>query len=155
MKKLAYVVVQFTWGILQSLMGLIYMLRYVKCRHEWYHGAYVTYFDAWGGGISLGMFVFVAENNEKIREIHKERGNVYDEKRQRAILVHEYGHTIQSLILGPLYLIIIGLPSLIWASSKRFIKYRKKTGVKYTSFYPEKWANRLGELVTKEAAVDN
>ncbi|MDD7457766.1 MAG: hypothetical protein PUK83_05000 [Clostridia bacterium] len=155
MKKTLYVFLQCTWGFLQSLMGFLYMLRYAKCRHEWYHGSYVTYFDAWGGGISLGMFVFVAENNEKIREIHRKKGNVFDEKRQKAILVHEYGHTIQSLILGPLYLFIIGIPSMTWASFKPLVEYRKRTGVKYTSFYPERWANRLGEWVTKEVAIDN
>ncbi len=155
MKKTLYVFLQCTWGFLQSLMGFLYMLRYAKCRHEWYYGAYVTYFDAWGGGISLGMFVFVAENNEKIREIHRKKGNVFDEKRQKAILVHEYGHSIQSLILGPLYLFIIGIPSMTWASFKPLVEYRKRTGVKYTSFYPERWANRLGEWVTKEVAIDN
>lgn len=27
---------------------------------------------------------------------------------------HEYGHQLQSYILGPLYLLIIGLPSGLW-----------------------------------------
>lgn len=32
----------------------------------------------------------------------------------QTLLVHEYGHTIQSMILGPLYLIVIGIPSTLW-----------------------------------------
>ncbi len=129
------------------------MLKYRKCRHEWYHGAYVTYFDAWGGGISLGMFVFVAEDTQKIRDIYtNERGMEFTPAVQRALTVHEYGHTVQSLMLGPLYLIFIGLPSVLWAQLGK--KYRAKHGVAYTAFWCEKWANKLGEAVTKEVAWD-
>lgn len=52
---------------------------------------------------------------------------------------HEKGHTIQSLILGPLYLIVIGLPSIIWAG---FI--HKHTNKSYYWFYTEAWADKLG-----------
>jgi hypothetical protein len=57
-------------------------------------------------------------------------------------IAHEYGHTIQSHKLGLVYLLVIGLPSLIWAGC--FEKYRKKHGVSYYSFYTEKWADKLG-----------
>ncbi|MDR0751575.1 MAG: hypothetical protein LBF12_03175 [Christensenellaceae bacterium] len=63
--------------------------------------------------------------------------------------IHEFGHTIQSLILGPFYLLIIGIPSFVWCNSKRFIELRK-TGVSYFSFYTERWANYLGEKISKE-----
>lgn len=52
---------------------------------------------------------------------------------------HEKGHTIQSLILGPLYLIVIGLPSIVWAG---FI--HKHTNKSYYWFYTEAWADKLG-----------
>lgn len=55
---------------------------------------------------------------------------------------HEKGHTIQSLILGPLYLIVIGLPSIIWAG----LIY-KHTNKSYCWFYTEVWANKLGGVV--------
>lgn len=54
------------------------------------------------------------------------------------VKLHEYGHSIQSKILGWFYLIIIGLPSLIWAC------IWKKTGKSYYWFYTESWANILG-----------
>lgn len=54
---------------------------------------------------------------------------------------HEYGHTIQSKWLGWLYLIVIGLPSIIWA----FIHSNFDTGKKYEDFYTEKWASKLGK----------
>lgn len=55
---------------------------------------------------------------------------------------HEYGHSKQSTILGPMYLVIIGIPSIIYN-----IVYClcTKIGVKwnYYSFYTEYWANKL------------
>ena len=68
------------------------------------------------------------------------------------LLVHEYGHTIQSLILGPLYLIVIGIPSTMWAFL--FEKKRKDEQIPYGAFFTEKWANRLGERVTGEKSID-
>jgi hypothetical protein len=54
---------------------------------------------------------------------------------------HEYGHAIQSRILGPLYLIIIGIPSIIWAALYGSIIPRYKNN--YYRFYTEKWADKL------------
>lgn len=53
---------------------------------------------------------------------------------------HEWGHTRQSLTLGPLYLIVIGIPSIIWAAIHRAIAPNKP----YNWFYTEAWANKLG-----------
>ena len=86
--------------------------------------------------------------------------------------VHEYGHTVQSMILGPFYLLAVGLPSIIWARRwsksqstavpasvrsggeeklSRSLKRRLKLkGVRYTSRYPENWANILGRYSTGE-----
>ncbi len=61
--------------------------------------------------------------------------------------MHEYGHSIQSLVLGPLYFIIIGIPSALWANLGR--DFRKRNHVDYSAFYPEKYADRLGARVVK------
>lgn len=50
-------------------------------------------------------------------------------------LQHEYGHVIQSMYLGPLYLLVIGIPSLLHCVFHG-CEY-------YYHFYTEKWANRL------------
>ena len=55
---------------------------------------------------------------------------------------HECGHSKQSDILGPLYLIVIGIPSLL----HNIVYYLcSKIGIKwnYYSFYTEYWANKL------------
>lgn len=57
---------------------------------------------------------------------------------------HSHGHSKQSRILGPLYLIVIGIPSLL-----HFIVYsicgRMGLSWNYYKFYTELWANRLAE----------
>ena len=55
---------------------------------------------------------------------------------------HECGHSKQSDILGPLYLIVIGIPSLLHNMAHYLCS---KIGIKwnYYSFYTEYWANKL------------
>lgn len=132
-----YYLLNFTWGILQNIFGLIMLIKHRKCKREFYHGSVCTLHEGDWGGISLGIFIFVNGNR--------------DEQWLKEVKVHEYGHSIQSMILGPLYLLIIGIPSFIWCNSKKFKKMREN-GVSYFDFYPEKWANYLGSKVTKEQA---
>ena len=48
------------------------------------------------------------------------------EEYKKTVSVHEYGHTIQSLILGPLYLFVVGIPSFVWCNNKKCIAYRQE-----------------------------
>lgn len=128
--RIAYIFLQCTWGFLQTLFGFVLFMVNFRCRHFGFHGAVAT---AWkyNSGISLGLFVFVPDNS-----------------RLKSVLPHEYGHTIQSLILGPFYLLAIGLPSLIWAGVPFFVKLRKQRNISYYSFYTEKWADFYGKKLT-------
>ena len=82
------------------------------------------------GAVTLGNYVFVGLNSE-----------------YRKTVKHELGHTIQSKILGPLYLIVIGIPSITYCGLRRlFPSLRKKN---YYNFYTEKWANNLSEKYIK------
>lgn len=64
----------------------------------------------------------------------------YRDKRVRT-KKHEYGHSRQSLYLGPLYLIVVGLPSIIWAG---FVYNLVRKEISYYDVYPENWADKLG-----------
>ena len=55
-------------------------------------------------------------------------------------MLHESGHSIQSLYLGPLYLIAVGIPSMILIAFKKIFK---KSDDWYHSHYPESWADKL------------
>jgi hypothetical protein len=98
------------------------------------------------------MFVFITEEPyflDKFKDIYTKN------ELSRRLLVHEYGHTIQSLILGPVYLIAMGIPSTIWGFSPALNRKRKEDQISYFSFFTEKWANQLGESFTHEKSMDN
>lgn len=118
------------WQLPQNVLGAAVWLvcRIRKRQSKLYKGRVLT---DWGllSGISLGYFIFLnAEDDENSR-------------------LHEFGHTKQSQYLGWLYLLIIGLPSIIWAGC--FKKYRKRKGVSYYSFFCEKSADKLGGVARR------
>lgn len=149
MKIYIYRIWQCTWGILQTFLGLVLFLKHYQNKHYRYHGAVVTVWKS-KTSISLGMFVFVTSEPFFAKKFE---GKISVEELSGRLLVHEYGHTIQSLILGPLYLILIGIPSTLWG----FLlgKKRKEKQIPYGAFFTEKWANSLGEYVTGEKSIGN
>lgn len=128
MKKYIFWFVQCTWGILQTLLGLILLIIMSNkiVMHEYYKNASASSMlkSKFTGAISLGAFIICFQSPTE------------------EMYAHEFGHCVQSMILGPLYLFVIGIPSIIWASC--FDKYRLKHNKSYYSFYTEKWANKLG-----------
>lgn len=151
MKILLYRFFQCTWGLPQTILGFFVFLLNIKAEHFSYHGAVVTKWKN-KSSVSLGMFVFVTDEPffyEKLKTQYskEELGN--------RLLVHEYGHTIQSLILGPLYLIVMGIPSTLWGFLPSCNKKRKQQQISYFSFFTEHWANVLGERVTKSKSMEN
>ena len=93
-------------------------------------------------GVSLGHFVFYTE--EEVRWF----------RRDPLMKRHEHGHTFQSRRLGPLYLPLVGVPSvmrLLYA-----IGYRELTGKRWRRYYdgyPERQADRLGGITAEERAA--
>lgn len=151
MKAIFCCIWQCTWGFLQSLLGLIVFLLHSKDKHYFYHGAVITRWKD-KSSVSLGMFVFVTDEPffyEKLKDQYSM------EELSARLLVHEYGHTIQSLMLGPLYLIVIGIPSTLWGFLPNLNRKRKEEQISYFSFFTEKWANVLGEKVTGQKSMEN
>ena len=142
-----YVLIQCTWGFFQTFLGFLVFLANLTRKHYCFHGAVVTEWPS-RSGVSLGLFVFIPipPPLERSSDGKVSRGIF------RRILVHEYGHTRQSLLLGPFYLPLIGLPSLIWNRLPYFRKRRKAHKKAYYAFFPERWANELGERYLREEA---
>lgn len=142
MKKIGaalFYIWQFTYAIVQNLIGLVMFALYKSrgAESEMFHNAVVTYIDKKNfGGVSLGIFIFINKN--------KSGASRHDTK------IHEFGHTVQSLILGPLWLFVIAIPSVIWCNVPYFVQLRKHKNVSYYWFYCEGWANECGLFATKE-----
>lgn len=138
MTSALYLLLQCTWGALQTLLGLGVFLIHCSCPHQWFYGAVHTCWTK-DSGVSLGMFIFTPGNGED----KSAKGDA-----SVKLKVHEYGHTIQSLLLGPFYLLVIGIPSMIWFRAPRFRRLRAQKQIPYSAFYTERWADRLGTKVT-------
>ena len=151
MFNILYCVWQCTWGILQTMLGFFVFLCNFKCRHYLYHGAVVTEWND-KSSVSLGMFVFVTKEPYFYKKL---KGEYTIDELSSRLLVHEYGHTIQSLILGPLYLIVIGIPSTLWGFLPFCARARKEKQISYFWFFTEKWANALGEKASAQTSMEN
>ena len=126
------IILQWTWGILQNIAGLAVFLVNIRKKHYIYRKCVVTEWNSPDSSMGLGMFIFIGKCDVGNREI----------------LAHEYGHTVQSVILGPLFLFVIAFPSLFWANSRRMIQRRRNRNISYYHFYPERWANHIARRRT-------
>lgn len=135
-RKHGYTALQWTWGLPQTLLGAALYAVHRKDDHFDYRGAKATSWNK-DTGISLGKYIFVP----------RRAGGAAG----RFLLEHEYGHTLQSLILGPFYLLFVGAPSILWNRLPYFRRKRMKTGLSYYSAPFEKTANSLAERSKKKS----
>lgn len=141
-KAFLFYFVQWTWGLPVNLIGgLCFLYTVVIRKRKWqrFGYAFIAYVPWNAGGLSLGLFIFMKAD-------HKKKEWPYNTR------IHEYGHTWQCLLLGPLYYIVVALPSAIWCNF--FVNYRKKNNVSYYKLYCEAWANSFGQYFTKMKMVE-
>jgi hypothetical protein len=139
--KLIKEIILWIWQIPQNIGGLILLLimGYDKVLTA-PNGNKVYFSKKMSGGISLGRYSIIDDYYIRKCKSDMEILNL-DVTKHEAL-----GHGTQSRWLGPFYLFVIGIPSIVWASiypSKRF-PYTKNG---YYAFYTEKWADKLAGIV--------
>lgn len=116
-------IVKWLWQLPQNVLALI--IEGVLCsyavRGKKIEGKTVIYAFVLPAGMSLGNYIFLP--------------SVVTSQR---IINHELGHCRQSMLLGPLYLIVVGLPSLVH-NIIHSICHKHGIVWDYYSFYTEKW----------------
>lgn len=114
MKTLLYI-----WQLPQNLAGLLLRAIYRGTDTD-YEGALVRMSQRMRGGISLGKYIIV------------------DNDATYGTIMHEYGHCKQSKMLGPFYLLGIGLQSGLHCALCKCKSHN------YYDMWFEKWADKLG-----------
>ena len=133
-------VLLYIWQLPQNLLGAILLLfywpeetyDYKPYKHDSGLLVKLHYSSRLRSAISLGKHIIVSS-------AYKDYTGIAER--------HEYGHCLQSLRLGWLYLIIIGLPSLLGNIWDRIAhkNWRYADSVKWYYNQPwEKWADELG-----------
>jgi len=125
--------IHYTWCLPQTLLGHIVLLFCKKVEEKEFKLSTVHIIEN-VFGVSLGKHILV--------------GHVYNEEKT---IKHEYGHVLQSLMLGPLYLPAIGLPSIIMNVISRFdyVFGKGNFAKRYYERWPENWADKLGKVNRK------
>jgi len=113
MKRLGLIL----WQLPQYLLAKILLVIYRPTRYVDDYDRVWWYCSRFPGAISLGSVII------------KGFGKGWE-----CLIRHEKGHSIQSLHWGPLYLLVIGLPSILSASF----------GIRWPYGWPEEQADRLG-----------
>ena len=130
------------WQLPQNAIGLALILLLKAEKREWPHnGAKIAYwqFGRRGrlsralSGCAFGGIILLPPRGDYAETVP-----------------HEHGHAIQSRMLGPLYLPVVGLPSLANNIRARNDRRVAKT---YYKRYPEAWADRLGG-VEREGGIN-
>lgn len=113
------------WQFPQHLLALLMFLFMKKkiLKTGTYKHAKVYWVEQSSWGVSLGNYIFL------------------DNRYNQNTLMHEYGHSIQSIYLGPLYLIVVGLPSI---TMNILTRLKVLSAESYYKRWPENWADKLG-----------
>ena len=144
----ASVILQWTWGQPQTLLGLLVLLAVrivdpASSTVRYRGGTVLTRTTILGGGLSLGLFLFSFD--------YRRSPGRAGAGAQERIDAHEWGHSLQSCMLGPAYLPAVGLPSVFHAA--RFRMRAGRDPAAYYRVYPERWADRLAGV--RRAANDS
>lgn len=125
-------VLLFLWQLPQNVLGLTVILVVKAQKTPKYANVYIA--EHFNFGVSLGNFIIFGCKDYGIGFIDVQ---------------HERGHTKQSLYLGPLYLLLIGLPSVTFNIYDRLFHKKWYYMERYDWYYAlpwEAWADRLGHV---------
>lgn len=134
----------FIWELPQNLAGLLVFVvmklrgKVINSETEYYH----FFIETPNTGVSLGRFIFWTPSGNRFFHLKND------------CRMHEYGHSYQSVMLGPFYLIVVGIPSISRVLYSKW--YRKKHGHSWGNYFngfPENWADRLGGVTDKKTGV--
>lgn len=125
----------FIWEFPQNMLGLLVFVimknRQKIIRTE--NDNHRLFIETRNTGVSLGMFILWTPEGNRFPHLKND------------CRMHEFGHSKQSAMLGPMYLLVVGIPSVARVFYRKW--YYKKYGISWKNYYsafPENWADNLG-----------
>lgn len=128
-----FYLLSFTWGFITSFIGLLLLIPFVLTKRvEKYknrlYGVFPKIFGS-GWGFEMGCFFFTS----------------YDCVDDIQLKLHEMGHGLQNIILGPLMILMVSIPSFIRFWYRKYLmKHHKPIKTAYDDFWVEGWATKWG-----------
>lgn len=124
---------KWVWQFPQNLIGFLMTRKPEQVKEYKDVKVYYTH-NTLGCGVSLGNFIILD-------------ASFLNSKEEETVTKHEYGHHRQSIYLGWLYLIVVGIWSAI--RNRYHAWFHKswdsiKAEAWYYGSYPENWADKLG-----------
>ena len=132
-----YWFLQLTWGSLMTFIGFLvtgFVILFLKGKVHKNGCTYIVEVGGNWGGLEFGAVALCGGYTTKNP----------DEKWFQHTRRHEFGHSIQNIIFGPLTLFVVWIPSAI---RYNYQKYRSKKGLKnkdYDAIWFEGMATNLG-----------
>lgn len=127
-QKILYYVLNLTWGLPMTLIGLAASVALIATGRMPIRNAGCWRFivgDNWGG-VSLGLCT------------------ITDSTPNYHTIAHEYGHSLQNALWGPLFIFVIAIPSVFRYWLYRWqVKHHKKPLI-YEGIWFESQASRWG-----------
>ncbi len=121
----------FLWQLPQNVIGwIIYHFYKMQNRAsvKVINGIIVYDLVKFNGAVSLGDYILI----DVAAYVDADR-----------VVAHESGHQKQSKMLGWLYLLLVGIPSITRNIYARIVH---KNAAWYYGYYPENWADKLGKV---------
>lgn len=122
MKKTLYYFLSFTWGGVMTLLGMLTAAALYVCGYKptRYGPCWVFVVGNGWGGVSLGPVMIMSEANAKGTRTRP----------------HEFGHSLQNCLWGPLFPFVIAIPS---ATRYWVREFQSKKGTPPTTDYDDIW----------------
>jgi len=137
--KWLYYLLAYTWGILMTLLGYIItlILLFVKLfckdniklnKYYWIYGIKVG--PDWWGGFEMGL-MFCRDQKSSDSYVNR----------------HEFGHTFQNCLLGPLFPFLVAIPSALRYWIRNLRTKKGKSNNDYDAIWFECSATECGKYV--------
>lgn len=110
LKLILFYLLSFTWGIIVTAIGFAVSIIFLITGHKPSYVCGCFHFEIgkhWGT-LTLGPFIFTHHNVDDV------------------VMSHEFGHSIQNIIFGPVMILLVTIPSIIRTWLRKIRTYEGK-----------------------------